>query len=283
MNTVTDTLGDLATESGLAEVFAPVLADFSLKKLLYIAVLIVVCVVVVKLLLRLLDRLLAHSRVEASLRGFLRTIVKVLLWFLAILVILGSLGIEITSLIAVLSVAGLAVSLAVQGALSNLAGGIQVLSAKPFKVGDYVAANGVEGTVQEISLVNTRILTADNKQVFIPNSELATAKITNYTAEPRRRVDLTFCTSYEDGTEQVIACIRAVIAAHPRALREPEPFVRVSAYKDSCVEYTVRVWCATPDYWGLHYDLLEQMKAAFDAQGIQMTYNHLNVHMIADK
>ncbi|WP_186565086.1 mechanosensitive ion channel domain-containing protein [Lawsonibacter celer] len=278
---VTGTLGELADQTGIADVFAPIFQGFTLQKLLYILVLIVVCVTVVKLLLRLVDRFLARGKIDLSLHTFIRTISKFVLWFLAIIIIVGALGVQITSLVAVLSVIGLAVSLAVQGALSNLAGGVQVLTAKPFKVGDYIAASGVEGKVQEITLVHTKLVTVDNKLIFVPNSEMSAAKVTNYTAEPRRRVDLVFSTSYEDRAEQVIACIKGVIAAHPRALAEPEPFVRVSAYKESCVDYTVRVWCETEHYWDLYFDLLEQVKAAFDRDGIQMTYNHLNVHMIS--
>ena len=279
-SSVTETLGQVAEESGIVDAFAPVFANLTLQKLLYIGILIVVCIVVVRLLLRLVNRFLAKGKVEPSLHAFVRTAAKIVLWFLAVIVIAGSLGVNISSLVAVLGVVGLAISLAIQGSLSNLAGGIQILMSKPFRVGEYIQANGIEGTVEEISLVHTKVRTVDNKLVYIPNSEMSPAKVTNYTTEPQRRVDLTFTASYDAPPEKVKQTIRTVIGAHPKALHTPEPFVRVSAYKDSSVEYAVRVWCDTADYWELHFDLLEQVKEAFDQNGIEMTYPHLNVHMV---
>ena len=187
-----------------------------------------------------------------------------------------------TSLIAVLSVLGLAITLAVQGSLSNLAGVIQVLVSKPFKADDYIEVGSVGGTVAEVGLVYTKLRTIDNKIISIPNGQISGEKIINYSTEERRRVDLTFNASYDSPLQQVTGVLRAVVAAHPMALAEPEPFVRVSAYQASSVEYTVRVWCATEDYWELYYDLLEQVRAAFDRNGIGLTYNHLNVHLISN-
>ena len=188
-----------------------------------------------------------------------------------------------TSLVAVLGVIGLAVSLAIQGTLSNLAGGIQVLVSKPFKAGDFVEAGGVSGTVKEVGLAYTKLSTIDNKVISVPNGQISSEKIINYTTAEQRRVDLKFNTSYDDKPEQVIAAIKAVVGAHPKALFTPEPFVRVSAYQDSSIEYTVRVWCATEDYWDLYFDLLEQVKAAFDQAGIEIPYGHLNVHLLERK
>ena len=171
-------------------------------------------------------------------------------------------------------------SLAIQGTLSNLAGGIQVLLSKPFKAGDYVEAGGISGTVMEVGLAYTKLCTVDNKVISVPNGQISGEKIINYSTEERRRVDLTFNASYDSPLQQVTGVLRAVVAAHPMALAEPEPFVRVNAYRDSSIEYVVRVWCATGDYWTLYYDLLEQVKEAFDQNGIEMTYNHLNVHLM---
>ena len=220
-----------------------------------IVLLLLACMVVMKVLLRLLDRTFRRLEVEKSLHTFVRAALRVFLWIITICLVLGYIGIPMTSLIAVLSVLGLAITLAVQGSLSNLAGGIQVL-------------------------VYTKLRTIDNKIISIPNGQISGEKIVNYSTEEKRRVDLTFNTSYDDAPERVTACIRDVIGAHPKAFFTPEPFVRVSAYQASSVEYTVRVWCATEDYWALYFDLLEQVKAAFDRAGIEMTYNHLNVHMV---
>jgi len=265
-----------------SQLFGTGMNAITLHKLLYAGILLVVCGTVIKILMKLLDRAISGIKVERSLHTFLKSAVRILLWFIAILLVASSLGVETTSLIAVLSVVGLAVSLAIQGTLSNLAGGIMLLISKPFKVDDYVEAGGIVGRVSDIGLVYTRVTGYDNKTVFVPNSEISGTKIINYTAEDKRRVDLSFSVSYDSDSGHVKKTIHDVIGAHPLALFTPEPFVGVSAYKDSRIEHVMRVWCATVDYWTLYYDLLEQVKAAFDQNGIQMTYNHLNVHLIRD-
>lgn len=255
-------------------------AGLTLSRVLSALLILAVCLVVIKILLKILDRVLERTEIERSLHTFLRTTIKFVLLFVAVLLVADSLGIKVTSLIAVLSVFGLAVSLAVQNSLSNVAGGIQVLSSKPFKVGDYVEAGGVEGHIHEIGIFYTKILTWDHKLIQVPNSQIAGEKIINHTAEPERRVDLKFTTSYNAPMEDVKKAILEVVGAHPRTLITPEPSVRVSKYGDSSIEYSVRVWCATEDYWTVYYDMLEQVKVAFDKSGIEMTYPHLNVHML---
>lgn len=250
------------------------------RKLLYAALLFLACLAVMKILLTLLDRGINRVNIERSLHTFIKSGTKIFLWLITVIIVLGYLGVDPASLVAVLGVAGLAISLAIQGTLSNLAGGIMILVSKPFKVGEYIQAGGVEGTVADIGMVYTRVKTFDNKLIFIPNGEISKDKIVNYTSQETRRVDLKFTTSYEDDPKRVIKAIEDVIGAHPKALFTPAPFVRVSAYQESSVEYSVRVWSATEDYWDLYFDLLEQVKAAFDGQGIEMTYNHLNVHMV---
>lgn len=251
-------------------------------RVLYVVLLLAACLIVMKLLMSVLNRALDRLNIEKGLHTFIKSVVKILLWFVTIIIVLGYVGIEVTSLIALLSVVGLAISLAIQGTLSNLAGGIQVLVSKPFKAGDYIETENISGTVSEIGLVYTKITTYDNKIIMIPNGQIASAKITNYTAEERRRVDLKFNTSYDAPVELVKQTLQSVIRSHPKVLEEPAPFARVSAYKDSSIEYTVRVWCATADYWEVYSDLLEQVKAAFDENKIEMTYNHLNVHMMRE-
>lgn len=256
------------------------LANFTLNKLLSAVLVLVICLVVVKVLMAVVTKLLANSRLERSLHTFIRTVIKVVLLFLTVLIVAASLGIDVTSLIAVLSVFGLAVSLAVQNSLSNVAGGIQILGSKPFVVGDFVEAGGVSGTVVEIGIFYTKLNTGDNKLIQVPNSQISAEKIINYTAEEQRRVDLKFTTSYDAPVETVKQAVQGVIGAHPLVMFTPEPFVRVSAYGDSSIEYTVRAWCATGDYWTVYFDLMEQVKAAFDQAGVEMTYPHLNVHMM---
>lgn len=258
-------------------------SNLNLEKIITIVLLFVGCMVVMKVILKLTDRAFLRLEMEKSLHTFIHASLRVVLWLLTLCIVLDYIGVPMTSLVAMLSVLGLAVSLAIQGTLSNLAGGIQLLVSKPFKAGDYVEAGGVGGTVKEVGLAYTKLATVDNKVISVPNGQISGEKIINYSSAELRRVDLVFGVAYENDTQQVISCIKAVVAAHPKALFTPEPLVRLSDFKDSCIEYTVRVWCATPDYWDLHFDLLEQVKAAFDQQGIEIPYNHLNVHIVEQK
>ena len=258
-------------------------STLNLQKILTIVLLFVGCMVVMKVVLKLIDRAFVRLEMEKSLHTFIHAALRVVLWLMTLCIVLDYMGVPMTSLVALLGVIGLAVSLAIQGTLSNLAGGIQVLLSKPFKAGDYVEAGGVSGTVKEVGLAYTKLATVDNKVISVPNGQISAEKIINYTTAELRRVDLVFGVSYDAQPEQVITCIKGVVGAHPMALFTPEPFVRLSAFQDSSIEYTVRVWCATGDYWGLYYDLLEQVKAAFDREGIEIPYNHLNVHVIQDE
>lgn len=253
---------------------------FSWSKLLYTVLLFLACLVVMKVLLSLLDRTINRLKVERSLHTFLKSVFRILLWFLTILIVGDYIGLPVGALLGVLGVAGLAVSLALQGTLANLAGGIMILVSKPFVVGDFIEAGGVSGTVDDIGLVYTRMKTIDNKLIFVPNGQISAEKIVNFTHQDQRRVDIKFDVSYDADPEQVKKVIREIVGAHSKALFTPEPFVRTASFNDSSVSYQLRVWCATADYWDLYYDLLEQVRAAFDENGIDLTYNHLNVHIM---
>ena len=253
---------------------------FSWSKLLYTVLLFLACLVVMKVLLSLLDRTINRLKVERSLHTFLKSVFRILLWFLTILIVGDYIGLPVGALLGVLGVAGLAVSLALQGTLANLAGGIMILVSKPFVVGDFIEAGGVSGTVDDIGLVYTRMKTIDNKLIFVPNGQISAEKIVNFTHQDQRRVDIKFDVSYDADPEQVKKVIREIVGTHPKALFTPEPFVRTASFNDSSVSYQLRVWCATADYWDLYYDLLEQVRAAFDENGIDLTYNHLNVHIM---
>ena len=256
------------------------LAGITVNMVLRAIILLVICLVVVKILMRIVTRFLEKSKLERSLHTFIRTAVKVVLLFLTVLMVAKTLGIDVTSLIALLSVFGLAVSLAVQNSMSNVAGGIQLLSSKPFVVGDFVEAGGVSGTVVDVGIFYTKIRTGDNKMIQVPNSQIANEKIINYTSEEERRVDWKFTASYDAPVEAVKKAVEDVLSSHPLVQVTPAPFVRVSNYGDSAIEYTVRAWCANGDYWTVYFDVMEQVKAAFDKNGIEMTYPHINVHMM---
>lgn len=238
-----------------------------------------VCLIVMKVLLKVLDRALGRSKLDPSLRKLLRGILKAGLWLVTAIIVLGCLDIEVTSLVAVLSVVGLAFSLALQNFLSNAAGGMQLLASHPFSVGDFVEAGGCSGTVEEMGLFYTKLATPDNKLVQLPNSSIVTANITNFSHQPTRRVDLKVSASYDTPPEQVTALLARLAAEHPLVLDDPEPAAHVDGYGDSAINYVLRVWCANADYWTVYYDLMDGFKPAFDQAGIEMTYPHLNIHM----
>lgn len=242
-------------------------------------VILIVCLIIKKILLGVVDRGLDKSRVELSFHKFIRSVVNVVLWFVTLMVVCEYLGIKATSLLALLSLAGLAVSLSVQGSLANLAGGLTILVSKPFKVGDYVEVGATAGTVKEIGMVYTKLTTLDHRQISIPNSAVVGAEVTNYATEPLRRVDLTVPVSYACPAEQVKKCVMDVMNAHEKVLQDPEPFVRVSAYNDCTVEYTIRAWCNNADYWDVYFDLLEQVKVAFDKEGICIPLPQMEVRV----
>lgn len=243
----------------------------------------VISLVAVKALTGVMSRALGRSRLDAPLQKLLRSVLKGALWFVAVIVVLGCLGIEVTSLVAVLSVVGLAFSLALQGFLSNLAGGMQLLASHPFKPGDYVDAGGCSGTVEELGMFYTKLTTPDNRLVQLPNSTVASANIVNYSAQPLRRVEWKVSAGYNAPTDRVIALLKGMAADHPLVLDEPETAVHVDGYGDSAIGYVVRAWCANDDYWTVYFDLMDGFKPAFDAAGIEMTYPHVNVHMVKEE
>ena len=270
------------TPEETVEVFEQVARGLTLTKALYGLLLFLGCMAVMKVILSLIDRTMTRLKVEPTVHKFTHSCLKVLMWVITGLIVAAYLDFPINSLVTVLGVIGVALSLSLQGSLSNLAGGITVMVSRPFAVGDYVEAGGVSGTVSEIGLVYTKLKTIDNKIIFVPNGEISGEKIVNYNKQEQRRVDLTFTVSYDADPERVKEIMRQVIGAHPKALFTPEPFVRTTSLGESSVGYTLRVWCATQDYWELYYDLLEQVRAAFDREGVELTYNHLNVHIMKE-
>lgn len=240
------------------------------------------CLVAMKLIMKIFDRTVDKIGMERGINTFIRSVLKIALYFLIIIIVADSLGIKVTSLVALFSVVGLAVSLAAQGILSNIAGGVMILIAKPFVAGDYIQTGGAEGQVHDIGLVYTVLKTYDNKLISIPNGDISGSSIVNYTSQITRRVDLKFEASYENEIDDVKYAVTSVFQGEPMVLWDPEPFVGVEAYKESSICYDVRVWCKTENYWTLYYRLQEEVKRAFDENGIQMTYSHLNVHLIRE-
>lgn len=264
----------------LADSFQKTISQITTSKIFSAVIVTAVSLLVMKLLLKVLDRALGRSKMEAPLQRLIRSLLKGLLWSVTVIVVLGCLGIEVTSLVAVLSVAGLAFSLALQNFLSNLAGGMQILASHPFAIGDYVDAGGCSGTVMEIGMFYTKLTTPDNKLVQLPNSTIVSANITNFSVQSTRRVELRVSASYDAPTERVIALLAKMAADHPLVLDDPNQMIHVDDYGDSAITYVMRIWCANSDYWTVYYDLMDGFKPAFDKAGIEMTYPHMNVHMI---
>ena len=248
-------------------------------KLLVAILIFVVGFFLIKAVVKFVKKSPKLDKMDAGVRSFTASFLAIALYIVLFVTIAAVVGIPIASLLTVLASCGVAIGLALQGALSNFAGGILILLFKPFKVGDYIEASGGEGTVQEITVVYTVILTVDNKRVTIPNGALTNAVIKNYSAEETRRVDLTFNTATGCDIEKTRQVILDVIALHPLALKDPAPFVRFSAHKESALEFTTRIWVKSADYWTVYFDMREAVEVAFAKNGIETPYPQLDVNV----
>ena len=250
------------------------------KSVLSAIITFLICLIAVNCVTKITDKLLDRSKLDGALKGFVRTAVKIVLWALAIVIVAGALGIPTASLVAVISIAGLALSLSVQNIMSNLFSGITLLITKPFGEGDLVDIGANNGTIKSIGLFYTVIDTLDNRYVSIPNSDVTAASIVNYSREPLRRGDLTFNTSYDAKTEDVRAAILEAAKEDSKIKADPEPFIVIGQYKDSTVEYIVRVWCDNADYWDVYFGMNERVRESFTRNGIALSYPRVNVHMM---
>ena len=234
-------------------------------------------------LIRLLRKRIRKSawieKLEDTLQSFLLSLINIITYSALFLTVAAILGVPATSFITILASCGVALGLALQGALSNFAGGLMLLLSKPFSVGDYIETADESGTVAEISVIYTILLTPDNKRITIPNGSITNAVVENYSAEDLRRVDLVFTASYTNDLNKVKSIISDVIAKHPLALQDPAPFVRMSNHAVNALEYTVRIWCKNADYWDVYFDVIEQVKQAFDANDISIPFPQLDVHV----
>ena len=250
-----------------------------LEKILGAVVVGLVGLLAIKLLLRGIDRLLGRMKLEDALRRMLRTALKAVLLVVLVITVMGYLDLPISALVAGLSVVGVAVTLGVQNFLTNVAGGVQLLASHPFQIGDYVEAGGCAGTVREVGLFYTKILTYDRKLIQLPNSSIVAENIINYTHEPVRRVTIQVSASYDAPVDKVMDCLVRLGRSHPLAAADPAPKAHVTGYGSSAINYVLWVWCDNKDFWTVYFDLMEQLKPAFDREGIEMTYDHLNVHL----
>ena len=234
---------------------------------------------IIKLISKGTDKTLDKAKIEESLKRFLLSLINIALKALLLISVASMLGVATTSFVAVLGAAGLAVGLSLQGSLSNFAGGVLIILFKPFKVGDVIDAAGHIGSVHSIQVFNTILKTPDNKTIIIPNGSLSNGSITNYTMEDHRRVDMTFGIGYGDDIKKTKAVLQSLIKADKRIFTDPEPMIVVSELGDSSVNFAVRVWTKTSDYWGVFFDMQEKVKLEFDKEGISIPFPQRDVHM----
>ncbi|HBG0051895.1 TPA: mechanosensitive ion channel [Clostridioides difficile] len=221
--------------------------------------------------------LLSKRDIDLTLRRFLKSLLLSVLKVAVIIIVLEYWGMSLSSFAAVIASAGVAIGLALQGSLSNFAGGFIILLIRPFKVGDYVEAAGHGGTVEQIGLFYTQLVTTDNKQILIPNGSVSNDSLINYSAKNTRRVDLTFSVGYEDDILHVRRVLKDIVNNHKLIINEPEPFIGVVEHGDNAIKFATRVWCKTEDYWTIYLDLLEEVKVRFDEEGITIPYPKMDL------
>lgn len=255
------------------------ISGISPAKVIGWVLLLVVLIVLSKVVTAIVGRLMKKTRLTEALKRFVCTVVKVVLYFISILIVCDAIGIPITSLLAVFSLLGLAVSLSVQNLLSNLVSGFSVIMLKPFDIGDYIETD-IAGTVKSVGLFYTEILTADNKTVYIPNDKIVADKLVNYNNEGVRRIDLEFNAGYEYDTELVKAALGEAVDSVATIMKTPEPVIGISEYGDSAIKYSVWVWTKSEDYFATKFELMDAVWASYKKNNVKMAYNRLEVEMI---
>ncbi|MGK0421358.1 MAG: small conductance mechanosensitive channel [Polaribacter sp.] len=250
-----------------------ILMEYTPKVLMALAVLII-GLLIIKVFVNTTKKVLSKREVDITLQKFLLNLLNWVLKILLFITVVAKLGIETTSFAAILASAGLAIGLALQGSLANFAGGILIIIFKPIKIGDFIEAQGVSGSVKEIEIFTTKLNTTDNKEIIIPNGALSNGNIVNYSTEATRRVDFTFGVGYDSDIKKTKEVISRVINSHPLVLKEPVPAVNLSELADSSINFFTRGWVKKEDYWTVKFDILEQTKEALDAAGIEIPYPH---------
>ncbi len=248
-------------------------------KLILAVITLIVGLRLIKLVSRGMEKLMDKNGMDVSLRPFLKGMLSILLKAVLVISVLGMIGIEMTSFIAILGAASLAIGMALSGTLQNFAGGVMILVFKPFKVGDYIEAQGYSGSVKEIQIFNTILATPDNRIIIIPNGGLSTGSMVNYSSEEKRRVDFVFGIGYDDDIDKAKEVIRSVAQSHDKVMTDPEPFIAVKELADSSVNFAVRLWVNAADYWDVHFYMNEMVKKEFDKQNISIPYPQTDVHV----
>lgn len=287
--TLNDAMQDLVknpeeTVSKLGQFFQNVLNSIisAIPTIIMAIIVLIVGLVLCKLALKLISKGLDRTKIDLTVNNFLKQCSKIILYVLLITVVLSMLGIPATSVVTVIGTAGVAVGLALQSSLSNVAGGIMLMINKPFKIGDYIVAAGVEGTVKQITILYTRLDSATNQAIFIPNGQVSGATVINNSCNDCRRVDLTFSISYEDDYEKAKSIVLATLEKNEKVLKNPAATVNMLEHGASAIVLAVRPWCNPADYWDVYFSVTEQVRAAFIAGGISIPFEQLDVHVVKE-
>jgi len=251
-------------------------------KILLALIVLIVGLLVIRALTRLANKAVDRTKLDDTIKSLAKNVVKTLLYVILIISVIDILGVSMSSVIAVLASCGLAVGLAMQGALANLAGGLMILIFKPFRVGDYIESAGAEGIVRDISIFYTTVMTLDNKKIFVPNGELMNASITNYTAAPQRRIDLEFKITNDIDAELVKRVLMTAATETEGVLADPAPFSRMGAVDDDTYIFYVRTWCETGHYWDVYFDLIENCSKALTENDIDDPEERIAVRIVKD-
>ena len=248
-------------------------------KLLWAILVLIAGKIAIKIVMSVLRKTPFFKKAETSVSRFLLTFIKVVLNILLIVTVVAILGVPMSSMVALIAAAGATIGLALQGALSNFAGGLMILIFHPFRLEDFIEAGGLSGTVKDIGIFYTILTTPDNKDVTIPNGTIMAQPVTNYTAHDIRRLDLTFSVAYGTDLDKVQAALLDVGGSHELVVKDPAPFARLSAHTESSMVFTLRVWVKCPDYWTVHFDLIEAVNRRFAEEGIRVPFNQVDVHL----
>jgi small conductance mechanosensitive channel len=252
-------------------------------KILAAIVILIVGRILAGILTGVVQRLMVRHKADSTLTKFVVSLTKIALMTFVVIAAIRALGVETTSFVAVIGAAGLAIGLAMQGTLANFAAGVMLIIFKPFKAGDYIEGGGASGTVDAVQIFNTILKTPDNKLVIIPNSKMTGDNITNYSAMEQRRIDLVFGIGYDDDIKKAKATLERILAEDNRVLKDPAPTVAVGALGESSINFVVRPWVKTSDYWAVLFDITEKVKLTFDAEGISIPFPQRDVHLYEEK
>lgn len=261
IQTIQSTLGDTILNIGFA------------------IIILIVGLIVINWVLKLLKKAVEHSKIDPTLKPFINSFSSISLKIILFVTIYQMFDSGTTSIVAIIGAASFAIGLAFQGALSNFAGGVLILSLKPFHIGDYISAQGHEGIVEAIHVFNTVIVSLDNKVISIPNGQLSNTSIINFTEKPTRRVDLSFGVAYGSDLKLVVTLLEQVTKEHALILQDPAPFIKLAEHGDSSLIYTVRSWCNTGDYWTVYFDVINNVKTIFDENNIGIPFPQMDVHL----